>query len=195
VSKTSNIANQSTNAESIRSVANTTQTAKPPTKGTLIRGLFCGGTLCAEAQVVCLAAGLITASNAAIPGVTADLRTNTHTLIDLGSDEYTQGKPHPMIDPAVRDQLLSEALDDVQCAVVLLDVVLGYGAHADPAGQLVRSLPEGYLDTGTQIIASVTGTEDDPQVRSRQIATLQSAGIQVADSNAAAASLAVSQVT
>jgi len=118
----------------------------------------------------------------------------TEDLIDLGADEYTQGKPHPMIDPAVRDQHLCEALNDGQCAVVLVDVVLGYGAHADPAGQLVRSLPDGYAAKNTQIIASVTGTEEDPQVRSRQILTLQNAGIQVADSNADAASMAVAYV-
>lgn len=172
----------------------TSTTRNVPAQGTLIRGLFCGGTLCAEAQVVCLAAGLTISSNAAIPGVANELSSASHTLIDLGADEYTQGKPHPMIDPAVRDQHLCEALNDGQCAVLLVDVVLGYGAHADPAGQLVRSLPDGYAAKNTQIIASVTGTEEDPQVRSRQILTLQNAGIQVADSNADAASMAVAYV-
>ena len=160
----------------------------------LIRGLFCGGTLCAEAQVMCLDAGLTVSSNAAIPEVSPELAQDGHTLIDLGADEYTQGKPHPMIDPTVRDQLLSDALKDTQCAVVLLDVVLGYGAHADPAGQLVRSLPDGFDATGVKLIASVTGTEQDPQVLSRQIAILKSAGIEVSISNAAAASLAIEQV-
>lgn len=163
--------------------------------GSLIRGLFCGGTLCAEAQVICLDAGLSVSSNAAIPGVSTDLAQDGHTLIDLGADEYTQGKPHPMIDPAVRDQLLSDALNDEQCAAVLVDVVLGYGAHADPAGQLVHSLPESFATKSIPLIASVTGTEQDPQVRSRQIATLQGAGIVVATSNADAASLAIARIT
>jgi len=163
-------------------------------KGSLIRGLFCGGTLCAEAQVICMDAGLSVSSNAAIPGVSAVVSRQGHTLIDLGADEYTQGKPHPMIDPTVRDQLLSDALTDDVTAVVLLDIVLGYGAHADPAGQLVRSLPASYADSGVQLIASVTGTETDPQIRSRQIATLQGAGIVLAASNAQAALLAVELV-
>ena len=160
-------------------------------KRQLIRGLFCGGTLCAEAQVICSAAGLSVASNAAIPGVSALDSGQGHTLIDLGADEYTQGKPHPMIDPAVRDQLLNDALTEPDTAVVLLDVVIGYGAHADPAGQLVNSLPDNYAKNGARLIASVTGTEQDPQVRSRQIATLQRVGIEVAVSNAHAARLAV----
>ncbi|MFK8083819.1 MAG: acyl-CoA synthetase FdrA [Granulosicoccus sp.] len=159
-----------------------------------IRGLFCGGTLCAESQVICLDATLTVSSNAAIPKVSSEINTQGHTLLDLGSDEYTQGKPHPMIDPTVRDQLLADALHDESTAVVLLDVVLGYGAHTDPAGQLVRSLPDDYAGTGVQIIASVTGTEQDPQIRSRQVATLQAAGIQVAASNAHATLLATRQV-
>lgn len=160
----------------------------------LLRGLFCGGTLCAEAQVICQDAGLAVASNAAIPGVAAVTSPAEHTLIDLGADEYTRGKPHPMIDPAVRDQLLIEALADESVAVVLLDVVLGYGAHTDPAGQLVSSLPDDFTGLGVPIIASVTGTEQDPQVRSRQVAALRAAGITVAASNAHAASLAIEQI-
>ena len=162
--------------------------------GSVIRGLFCGGTLCAEAQVMCLDAGLSVSSNAAIPGVSSELAHDGHTLIDLGADEYTQGRPHPMIDPAVRDQLLADALNDKQCAVVLMDVVLGYGAHADPATQLVSSLPDDFAKKGVALIASVTGTEQDPQVRSRQIATLRGAGIEVATSNAAAAAIAIARV-
>ncbi len=165
-----------------------------PTRGTLIRGLYCGGTLCAEAQVVCLNAGLAVSSNAAVPGAATVATPDGHTMIDLGADEYTQGKPHPMIDPTVRDQLLSDALTDETTAVVLLDVVLGFGAHKDPAGQLVGSLPANFAETGIRVIASVTGTELDPQSRSQQIATLRSAGIRVAVSNAHAATLAVAQV-
>jgi len=160
-------------------------------KGSLLRGLFCGGTLCAEAQVICRAAGVVVTSNAAIPDVSSELLTEGHTLIDLGSDEYTQGKPHPMIDPAVRDELLADALNDSDTAVVLMDVVIGYGAHADPAGQLIESLPADFSDRGIPVIASVTGTEQDPQVRSRQIAILLSGGVQVAESNARATSMAI----
>lgn len=167
---------------------------KKSSNGALIRGLFCGGTLCAEAQVVCLNAGLTVSSNAAIPGASTVVSDQGHTMIDLGADEYTQGKPHPMIDPAIRDQLLSDAFTDEATAVVLLDIVLGYGAHMDPAGQLVSSLPDNFTDTGIRIIASVTGTEQDPQIRSQQIATLRSAGIHVAVSNAHAAALSVEYI-
>jgi FdrA protein len=161
----------------------------------LIRGLFCGGTLCAEAQVICQGAGVLVSSNAAIPGVSPVLSDAGHTLIDLGADEYTRGKPHPMIDPAVRDQLLVDAVSDDRVGVVLLDVVIGYGAHEDPAGQLVKSLPDDFAASGVTLIASVTGTELDPQVKSRQVAILRGAGIHVAASNAQAAALAIAHVT
>lgn len=162
------------------------------TRGKFIRGLFCGGTLCAEAQVICLHAGLSLSSNAAINGVSSTVSEQTHTLIDLGSDEYTQGKPHPMIDPAIRDQSVQAAIADKSTAVILLDVVLGYGAHADPAGLLIESLPDGYKSSGVTFVASVTGTSQDPQGRSGQIARLENAGIRVAASNSHAASLAIS---
>lgn len=163
-------------------------------QGHLIRGLFCGGTLCAEAQVICMDAGLSVSSNAAISGVSSTVSDKTHSLIDLGSDEYTQGKPHPMIEPAIRDETIQAALADSSTAVILVDVVLGYGAHADPAGLLVESLPGGYENSGISIVASVTGTSQDPQVRSAQIAALKKAGIHVASSNAHATSLAISML-
>ena len=156
--------------------------------GSLLRGLFCGGTLCAEAQVVLKDAGVPVSSNAAIPGVSSTVDATGHTLIDLGADEYTKGKPHPMIEPAVRDQELHDALADDRTAVLLLDVVIGYGSHADPAGHLVASLP---VERHVPVIASVTGTEQDPQVRSRQIDILRGAGIHVANSNASAVSMAL----
>ncbi len=101
----------------------------PRTAGRAIRGLFSGGSLCAEAQVVLRDAGLDVASNVAIPGVTnwspAELTTNRHLMLDLGDDQFTRGRPHPMIEPAVRDEPLHKALADETIGVVLLDVVLG----------------------------------------------------------------------
>ena len=157
----------------------------------VIRGLFAGGTLCADAQVVLREAGLSLASNAAIGGVAsmADAE-GRHTLIDLGDDEYTLGRPHPMLEPAVRDDALAAALADPACAVLLIDCVLGYGSHVDPAGHLVRHLA-GFPPDRAAIVASVTGTEADPQRRSAQVRTLEAAGIRVAPSNAAAARLAL----
>lgn len=165
--------------------------ARPTGRGRLIRGLFCGGTLCSEAQLVLRRAGLAVASNAPIPN--AECRTSNpsaHTLIDLGDDAFTHGRPHPMIEPALRDAPLREALADETVGVVLLDVILGWGMHADPAGELVRVLGDRPADAPVAI-ASVTGTEADPQVRSAQVRKLVDAGVLVAPSNAAAAALAV----
>jgi FdrA protein len=158
-------------------------------KGRLIRGLFSGGTLCAEAQLVLLSSGLAVTSNEPVPGAAAPA-AGQHTLLDLGADEYTQGRPHPMIEPAVRDPAVAAALADTAVGVVLLDCVLGFGGHGDPAGHLAAQL-KARAAGGPLIIASVTGTEADPQGLSRQTAKLRDAGVIVAPSNAAAARLAV----
>lgn len=155
-----------------------------------IRGLFCGGTLCAEAQLVLQDAGLNVRSNAPVPGATESKGTAAgHVLLDLGDDAYTQGRPHPMIDPELRNRMLGEALADARVGVVLLDVVIGYGAHADPAGLVAAELRRARRP-GALVIASVTGTGDDPQVYSRQVASLREAGVRVAGSNAEAAEAA-----
>ena len=133
------------------------------------------------------------ASNAAIPGVPAlDSKESVgcDRIIDLGADEYTQGRPHPMIDPSVRDDALRAALVNPEIAVVLVDMVIGYGAHADPAGHLA-SIVANRADNSPVLIASVTGTELDHQVRSAQIKRLEDAGIVVAPSNAQACELAL----
>ena len=164
-------------------------------RGPLIRGLFCGGSLCAEAQATLHRSGQRVASNAPIPGVAAlGAPGVAHTLIDLGDDQFTRGRPHPMIEPATRDAPLAQALADKAVGVVLLDVILGWGVHPDPAGQLVRALEQRPAD-GPAIIASVTGAETDPQVRSAQVRKLMEAGVVVAPSNAAAATLALQCVT
>ncbi|MGQ0509566.1 MAG: acyl-CoA synthetase FdrA [Betaproteobacteria bacterium] len=165
------------------------KTPVAPRKG-WIRGLFCGGTLCAEAQLVLQEAGLEVRSNSPVPGARqANGKAAGHVLLDLGDDEYTQGRPHPMIDPELRNQMLGEAMADPGVGVVLLDVVIGYGAHADPAGLVAGELRRARR-SGALVIASVTGTEDDPQVYSRQVARLREAGVLVAGSNAEAAEAA-----
>ena len=167
------------------------QHARPVAEGLRVRGLYSGGTLCAEAQVILRSAGEKVASNAPIPCVSGLDDTNgDHIVIDLGDDEYTRGKPHPMIDPSVRDEAILEAMSDPTVGIVLVDIVIGYGAHDDPAGHLVASLPADRENTPI-IIASVTGTEEDPQQRSTQMETLERAGIIVAPSNEDAVSLVV----
>ena len=159
-----------------------------------IRGLYTGGTLCAEAQVMLTSAGEAVSSNAAIPGVQGlSDEKNTHKLIDLGADEYTKGKPHPMIDPSVRFDAFTETLADKSVGLVLLDVVIGYGSHDDPAGQLAEFLSN-FTGDRPVLIASVTGTELDPQVRSRQLGKLEQAGVIVAPSNADAVEVALGAI-
>ena len=166
-----------------------------PANKSAVRGLFCGGTLCAEAQWIFKAGGVAVASNAPIPGVARmDASGKTHAMIDLGADEYTSGRPHPMIDPGGRDQAMGRALESAHVGVVLVDVIIGYGAHTDPAGHLAGVIAGHPSNDAPTIIASVTGTEDDPQRRSAQIAKLEAAGVLVAPCNADAAALALAMV-
>ncbi len=173
-----------------RPVATPTSLSLPSASGKL-HGLFSGGTLAAEAQLILSRAGLAVASNAPVAGSAPMAEAHgRHTILDLGDDAYTIGRPHPMIEPAVRDAHIRAALESPDCAVVLLDCVLGYGSHPDPAGhiaRLVEALPPG----GPRIVASVTGTDADPQPRSLQVERLRTAGIEVSPSNAAAARRAI----
>jgi FdrA protein len=169
-------------------------TGKPkPQPGKLIRGLFAGGTLCAEAQVVLLAAGLQVASNAAIKGVLAPETSGAHLLLDLGDDAYTQGRPHPMIEPAVRTAPLQAALKDASVGVILLDVVLGTGGHPDPSADIAATLASAGAH-GKTLIAAITGTAADAQSPARQRRTLEAAGCLVLDATADAAALAVAAI-
>ena len=154
-------------------------------------GLYSGGTLCAEAQILLMREGRSVISNVPLKGASS-LSDNRQAdrIIDLGSDEYTKGRPHPMIDPSVRDELLRKTLREQTVGSILLDVVIGYGAHPDPAGHLaavIDSPPERH----PVIVASVTGTDADPQGLGRQVRTLESAGVVVAPSNADAALFAL----
>jgi len=159
-----------------------------------ILGLYSGGTLAAEAQVILRNQGLPVCSNAAIPGV-ADETGTGNLILDLGDDAYTRGRPHPMIDPGVRDDPLIEALARDDLAAVLLDVVIGFGAHGDPAGHLAGVVAANRTPNSPHLIASVTGTEQDAQVRSRQMERLIKAGVHVAPSNAEAVQWARACIT
>jgi FdrA protein len=157
----------------------------------LIRGLYTGGTLCAEAQVILREAGVEVMSNVPVPGAKGmHAGQAIHSMTDLGDDAFTRGRPHPMIEPAVRDAPLQEALGDPSTAVVLLDCVLGFGGHSDPGGHLATLL-RNRAKGGPALIASVTGTDGDPQGFGAQVAKLVDAGIAVEPSNAAAVRLAL----
>lgn len=163
-----------------------------------LRGLFSGGTLCYEAQVIwkeMLREPVV--SNAPLPGGAAmedSMRSHGHCAVDMGEEEFTLGRPHPMIDNSLRIRRLLQEARDPEVAVILLDVVLGFGAHPDPAAELGPAI-EQARDLARQagrslpVVASVTGTEDDPQCLSRTVARLERAGACVCDSNASAARL------
>ena len=150
-----------------------------------MRGLYSGGTLCQEAKLI------LAASDAAAAGHTAIDRG--HTVIDLGDDAFTVGRPHPMIDFRLRNEHIAAAAADPTTAVILLDVVLGYGAHPDPAGALLPAIDGARARSdgrAVAFVASVCGTAGDPQNLARQEATLSAAGVILAPSNAEAARLA-----
>jgi FdrA protein len=115
-----------------------------------------------------------------------------HALFDLGEAEYTQGRPHPMVDLESRMARLERAAEDERVGCVLLDVVLGFAGHPDPAGGLAPAVER--LAQRAVVIAHVCGTPDDPQDSARQTRTLESAGAIVAPSNASAARLALRSV-
>jgi FdrA protein len=163
-----------------------------------LRGLFSGGTLCYEAQVIWK--DLLKEpvhSNAPLPGRPAlpdSTKSLGHTAVDLGEEEFTIGRPHPMIDNDLRIRRLLQEARDPRVAVIMLDVVLGFGAHPDPAAELgpaIRNGREMAEASGRElvVVASVTGTEGDPQCLSRTVSALEQAGVIVCDSNAAAAQL------
>ena len=167
-----------------------------------VRGLFAGGTFCYQAQQIFRDAGIASRSNAPLAGdmKLADVRRSVgHTFIDMGDDEFTRGRPHPMIDPRERRaRLLAEARDP-DVAVILLDFVLGYGASPDPAGGLapaIRDAKEHARREGRalSVVASVCGTEDDPQGLDVQERVLTDAGAVVLESAAAAARFALELV-
>jgi FdrA protein len=160
-----------------------------PRRGAL-RGLFTGGTLCAEAQLI--AAEALGTVHSNLPGRPAG--DTGHLMIDFGDDRLTEGRAHPMIDPSLRLDRLAAELADPDCAVVLLDVVLGYAAEPDPAARLAPLIGGAPGADDTAVVVSLCGTPHDPQGRDRQAAALRDAGASVFVSNAAAARHAVSLI-
>ncbi len=169
-------------------------TPTDPAASRYLRGLFAGGTLCDEAMLIAAESLGTLSSNIPLAGhrhLDADLASNGHTFIDFGDDQLTVGRPHPMIDPSPRLERLERELADSECAVVLLDVVLGYAAHADPATDLAAVIAA----SDTPVVVSLIGTRDDPQGLEPTAARLVEAGAVVHASNAAAAREAVSLVS
>ncbi|PKL11229.1 MAG: succinyl-CoA synthetase, partial [Spirochaetae bacterium HGW-Spirochaetae-8] len=164
-----------------------------------IRGYYTGGTLADEAWILLHGlTGEVYSNNQVDPAyVLKDpKKSKGHTIVDLGDDIFTVGRPHPMIDPSTRTERIEAESEDPEIAVMLVDCVLGYGSHENPAGAMVPALRAakksmeargGYLS----IIASVTGTAEDTQDFFKQVEILRNAGIIVMPSNYQASMLAV----
>ncbi len=156
-----------------------------------IRGLFSGGTFCAEAQIILNRSLKGLFSNAPTAGSSEldnPLHSRGHTIVDLGDDTFTVGRLHPMIDFTLRKKRILDEAADPETAVILLDVVLGYGSNPDPAGELSEVIREAVSKTA--VICSVTGTDSDPQCRRRVVEALKKAGAHVLPSNASACRVA-----
>jgi FdrA protein len=163
-----------------------------PGAGRLV-GLFGGGSLASEAALILAAAGHVTGSPEAPLAAGRPIPGEGHLVVDLGDDVYTVGKPHPMVDQTTRCGVLRAAAADPRVGLVLLDLVLGDGSHADPAPELVQALEEGRrgrAGASLAVVASITGTDRDPQDAGRQRALLAAAGVVVAPSATQAARLA-----
>jgi FdrA protein len=157
-----------------------------------LRGLFSGGTLAYEALLILQDYLPVVYSNAPIKKGQNVLKNSMvsqeHTIVDLGEDEFTVGRLHPMMDNDLRIRRLHQEANDPDVAVILLDVVLGYGAHADPASELGPAIAEARAHAKQagrhlEVMAVVVGTDEDPQDMDRQIEQLRSAGARVETSN------------
>jgi FdrA protein len=163
-----------------------------------IRGLFSGGTFCSEAQVLLKDILEDIYSNSPIAPVNKlsnPLVSEKHTLIDMGADEFTVGRPHPMIDYSLRNKRIIEEANDKFVAVILLDIVLGYGSNPNPLAEIIPAIQEARAIAkkkrrGISIICSVTGTDDDTQNRAIVVKGLSDNEVTVTESNAAACRLA-----
>jgi succinyl-CoA synthetase alpha subunit len=159
-----------------------------------LRGVFAGGTFCYQSQQILHDAGITVHSNAPL-----ELRnklensdcSREHTIVDMGADAYTVGRPHPMIDGTLRKQRILAEAQDPETAVLLLDFILGYNASMEPVAELQDAILEAKRVVGNRggkltIVASICGTDGDPQILDLQISLLKNAGVFVFQSNARA---------
>lgn len=165
-----------------------------------IRGLYTGGTLCDEAMKLMI--GKLGHIYSNIPLVADDLlvdaknsQSQYNTFLDFGDDEFTVGRPHPMIDPSLRAERIVTEASDPTTAVVLVDCVIGYGSHEDPAQELSEAIRAAKAIAAADgryisVVDSVCGTDADPQSRSATQTKLTNAGAVVLPSNAQAARFA-----
>lgn len=147
-------------------------------------GIFSGGTLRDEAQEL---------ARVTLGPIDSDPEALGHRMVDYGDDRFTRGRPHPMIDPGLRLEAFDRAVEEDGTGCILCDIVLGHGAHRDPAS-VFAPLIGAAVDEGIPVIISLCGTDADPQGRDRQAGILARAGAEVYLSNAAAATRAAGLV-
>lgn len=160
-----------------------------------LRGLYSGGTLCYEGQLV--ARDILGPIRSNIPlnknmRLEDSLKSIGHSMVDYGEDEFTQGRLHPMIDVSLRAERIYEESRDPEVGSILFDVVLGYGCNENPATGLAEGIRKAQSLAGDRVvfIASICGVDTDPQNASRQRKILEGLGVYVCESNARAARLA-----
>ncbi len=144
-----------------------------------LRGLFSGGTLASESLLALRNFLDPLHSNMkgdAVRSLETVSRSEAHTILDLGADEYTVGRLHPMIDNDMRIRRIAQEAADPEVGLILLDVVLGDGAHPDPAGELAPAIADARRARDVEFVAVVIGTDEDPQDLESQIETLRGAG-------------------
>lgn len=160
-----------------------------------VRALYCGGTLCSEAHHIFKdtlgSPAYSNTSKVAEEALDDSFKSKGHTFLDLGDDKFTVGKPHPMIDPSIRNARIIQEAKDSETAVLLLDFEIGYGSHEDPAGVALKAVKEAKeISPELVVLAYVCGTEKDLQGLQQQKDALKSAGVIIAESNAQAARIA-----
>ena len=167
-----------------------------------LRGIYCGGTLAEEALLLAQKHKLALYSNIPLQDnakLDNPLSSKENTILDIGEEFFTKGRPHVAIDPSIRVSRFVKESEDPETAVILLDFLLGYALHEDPAGMLAPIIARQRTLAAQQgrelcVIASLTGTDLDPQGYIDQKEKLQNAGVHVMDDNLAAANLALSIV-
>jgi len=163
-------------------------------KGKYLRGLFSGGTLCDETQLLFKdTIGYIYSNTPLNPDFQlANIwKSKENTIIDLGEDEFTSGRPHPMIDFSLRNKRFIQEAKDPETKVILLDVVLGYGSNLAPDEELVPNFKQAKENNpNVAIICSITGTDKDPQNRAKIKQALENAGAVICNTNVEASELA-----
>ena len=162
-------------------LAGSSQPALPPASaltGKWLRGLFSGGTLAYEAMLVLQTTLHPLFSNAPVhksQQLADALHSRAHTLLDMGGDEFTVGRLHPLLDNDLRLRRIKQEAADPQVGMILLDVVLGEGVHLDPAAELAPVIAASRR-SGLEFVVILIGTEEDPQDMQSQQARLEAAG-------------------